>query len=220
VLHPNQLKEAFAMSKSNPQIEPDAAQEDGDTTNFSPNATADLDPFDPVNLRLDQSFTETAGVKKLLLVVPVRRPNPQDFVRVHAGPDYRDTFAVVELRDEREIYLLTPAIARALPGEFTMVILYTAINRQGVLHLWPVKLPAPDGRRSAAEAAELAMRKWIRLRANMSLGAYDVFDAEGVIAEPEWPALSYREILKIAFGAGRLVDSLDHPLIKRLRGLV
>jgi hypothetical protein len=106
-----------------------------------------------------------------------------------------------------------------------MVILYTAINRQGVLHLWPVKLPTPDGRvlewhRSAAEAAELAMRKWIRLRANMSLGAYDVFDAEGVIAEPEWPALSYRKILKIAFGAGRLVDSLDHPLIKRLRGLV
>jgi hypothetical protein len=112
VLHPNQLKEAFAMSKPNPQIEPDAAQEEGDTTNFSPNATADLDPFDPVNLRLDQSFTETAGVKKLLLVVPVRRPNPQDFVRVHADPDYRDTFAVVELRDEREIYLLT----RRLPA--------------------------------------------------------------------------------------------------------
>jgi hypothetical protein len=219
------------VSKPNPQIEPDvtigttpAAPEGGATANFSPNAVG-LDPFDPANLRLDQSFTEIAGVKKLLLVVPVRRPSPQDFVRVHADRDYRDTFAVVELRDDRETYLLTPAIARALPGEFTMVILYTAINRQGVLHLWPVKLPTPDGRvlewhRSAAEAAELAMRKWIRLRANMSLGAYDVFDAEGVIAEPEWPALSYREILKIAFGAGRLVDSLDHPLIKRLRGLV
>ena len=41
------------------------------------------DPFDLANLRLDQSFVETAGVKKLLTTVPVRKPNPQDFVRVH-----------------------------------------------------------------------------------------------------------------------------------------
>ena len=34
------------------------------------------DPFDPENLRLDQSFAETAGVKKLLTTVPVRKPNP------------------------------------------------------------------------------------------------------------------------------------------------
>jgi hypothetical protein len=42
------------------------------------------DPFDLSKLRLDQSFVETAGVKKLLTTVPVRRPNPQDFIRVHA----------------------------------------------------------------------------------------------------------------------------------------
>lgn len=40
------------------------------------------DPFDPENLRLDQSFVETSGVKKLLTTVPVRKPNNQDFVRV------------------------------------------------------------------------------------------------------------------------------------------
>ena len=37
------------------------------------------DPFDPENLRLDQSFTEAAGVKKLLTTVPVRKPKSQDF---------------------------------------------------------------------------------------------------------------------------------------------
>jgi hypothetical protein len=40
------------------------------------------DPFDPENLRLGQSFIETAGVEKLLTTVPVRKPNAQDFVRV------------------------------------------------------------------------------------------------------------------------------------------
>ena len=45
------------------------------------------DPFNPDNLRLSQSFAETVGVKKLLTTVPVRKPSPQDFVRVHPDPN-------------------------------------------------------------------------------------------------------------------------------------
>ncbi len=37
------------------------------------------DPFDPASLRLDQSFTEGAGVKKLLTTVPVRKPKSTGF---------------------------------------------------------------------------------------------------------------------------------------------
>jgi hypothetical protein len=33
-------------------------------------------------LRLDQSYADTVGVKKLLTTVPVRKPGRQDFVRV------------------------------------------------------------------------------------------------------------------------------------------
>jgi hypothetical protein len=131
--------------------------------------------------------------------------------------------AVIELKDDREIFLLQPTIAQELPAEFVMVTLYTAINRQGVVHLWPVRLPASDGRilewhRSAAEAAELAMRRWIRVKANMSLGAYEMFEAASTIPDPTWPELSFQELLRIAF-RDRLVNSLDHPVIRRLRGL-
>jgi hypothetical protein len=182
------------------------------------------DPFDLKVLRLDQSFVEAAGVKKLLTTVPVRRPSPQDFVRVHADPNYRSALALIELRDDREIYLLPPDIARQLPGEFVMANVFTAINRAGVVHLWPVKLPPPDGRvvewhRSAAEAAELAMRKWIRMKANMQLGAYEIFESQGIIPEPEWPTLPFNELLRIAF-RDRYVGSLDHAVVKRLRGHV
>jgi hypothetical protein len=52
-------------------------------------AAAPSDPFDLSNLRLNQDFVETAGVKRLLTTVPVRKPNPQDFVRVHPDPNYR-----------------------------------------------------------------------------------------------------------------------------------
>jgi hypothetical protein len=180
------------------------------------------DPFDVNALRLDQSFVESAGVKKLLTTVPVRKPHGQDFTRVHPGPDYRAQFALIEVRDDREVYLLTPDVARQLPGEYSLATLYTAINRQGVVHLWPVKLPPPDGRiiewhRSAAEAAELAMTKWVRVRANMALGAYEMFESQGAIPEPEWPTLSFSELLRIGFRE-RYVGSLDHALIKRLCG--
>jgi hypothetical protein len=187
-------------------------------------ATASSDPFDLANLRLTQDFVETAGVKRLLTTVPVRKPNPQDFVRTHPDSDYRAALAIIELRDDREIYLVPPDIARELPGEFVMAMVFTAINRQGVVHLWPVRLPAPDGRiiewhRSAMEAAQLAMTRWVRVKANMSLGAYDLFEAAASIPDPTWPELSFQELLRIGFRE-RLITGFDHPVIKRLRGLV
>jgi hypothetical protein len=182
-------------------------------------------PFDPATLRLDQSFADTVGVKKLLTTVPVRKPNRQDFVRVHPDPLYRLTpAAIIELKEDREVYLVTPNMAQALPGEFSTVTLCLAINRQGVLFLWPVKLPNPDGKhnewhRSAAEAAELAMKKWVRVTASMSLGAYQIVEAIGGLPEPVWPDFSFQEILRIAFRE-RIVDRPDHPLVRRLQGIV
>jgi hypothetical protein len=54
------------------------------TATAAPAAAPDL--FDDLaNLRLSQAFAETGGVKKLLRTVPVRKPHPQDFIRVHPG---------------------------------------------------------------------------------------------------------------------------------------
>jgi hypothetical protein len=210
-------KETY-MVKQKPDVvtESSAPPDEVSTATSAPD-----DPFDLTKLRLDQSFVESAGVKKLLTTVPVRKPNPQDFVRVHPDPANRAALAVIELKEDREIYLLTPQVARELPGEFSMVMLFTAINRQGVVHLWPVRLPSPDGRvmewhRSAMDAADMAKRRWVRVKANMSLGAYEIVEA-ATTAEPEFPAVTFQELLRIAF-RDRLVDRLDHPVIKRLRG--
>jgi uncharacterized protein YbdZ (MbtH family) len=180
------------------------------------------DPFDLASLRLNPSFLETAGVKKLLTTVPSRRPNPQDFFRVRAEPEFRESFSAIELRDDREIYLVRPEVLPHLINEVVYVTLFTCINRQGVVSLWPVKLPTPDGKRndwnrSAREAAEKAMTRWIRLKANMSLGAYEMFEAECEMGEPEWPDLTFYDLLKISYH-DRMITSLDHPVVKRLRG--
>ena len=194
------------------------------STPFTPKTVTNPDPFNPESLRLDQSFAETGGVKKLITTVPVRKPGKYDFVRVHPDPAYRWTpAAVIELKEERETYLLTAEMASALPGEFNTAALFLTINRQRVLSLWPIKLPDQGGKSnawhdSAAEAAERAMGKWIRVQANMSLGAYDVAEATGQLSDPTWPDMPFSEILRIAF-RGHIIDSIDHPLVQRLRGL-
>ena len=180
------------------------------------------DPFDLSNLRLSQSFAETSGVKKMLTTVPVRKPSPQDFIRVHPDAKYRENFPMLQLKEDREDFLVVGALVPELVGEFVAMTLFTAINRQGTVFLWPVRLPDPDGKtmdwhRSAREAAELAITDWVRVKANMSLGAYEMFVAENGMQDPTWPEVSFSELVKIGF-RNRLIDSMDHPVIKRLRG--
>jgi hypothetical protein len=182
------------------------------------------DIWSPEALRIDQSVLNTGAAKKLLTTVPVRKPNKQDFVRVNPDPAYRLTVGLIELKDNRETFLVLPAVSQELSGsEFFLATLYLTINRQKVLSVWPVKLPAADGRinewhASAAAAAERAMDKWIRVAANMSLGAYEISEAIADYGEPEWPNMRFMEILKIAF-KDRLIDSPNHAVIQQLRGL-
>jgi hypothetical protein len=182
------------------------------------------DPFDPESLRLSQDFAASLGVKKALLTVPVRKPDKSWFLRVHQDPAFRLQTAVIELKEDREVYLVAPSLWPELATEPTLKpqLLATACNTQGVVFLWPVNLPRPDGRRdewsrSALEAITLATKGWVRIAANMSLGAYEVFTANGQLAEPTWPEVPLRELLRIAF-KDRFVNSLDHPVLRRLRG--
>jgi len=181
-----------------------------------------IDKFNPSNLRLSQNFRENLGVKKHLTTIPVRKPGKQDFVRTHPSPEFRVDTAVIELKEERELYLLAPELLSELPSEWVAKSLITYINRQGVLALWPIGLPNGEGRSnhwndSAREAAQLAQDSWVRVSANMSLGAYDTVSALGDIPEPNWPNLSFGEILKIAF-KGKYIDSLDHAVVRDLLG--
>lgn len=182
------------------------------------------DIFAPENLRLDQNYGELAGVKKTLSTIPVRKPNRREFIRVRNGSDWSVETAIFENYEDRETYIIVPSLWDHLTGEWVPKILYTAMNRQGVLFLWPVKLPGEDNsldqwNTSAHEAAEKAEEGWIRVASNMSLGAYEIFEAVNKFPEPEWPEIELRDILNIAF-RDRMIDSLDHPVIQKLRGVL
>ena len=69
------------------------------------------------------------------------------FVRVHPAPEFRENFPIIEIKDEREEYIVTAGLVPELAGEFVTKTLFLAINRQGTPFFWPIRLPAPDGQR-------------------------------------------------------------------------
>ena len=180
------------------------------------------DPFDPASLRLKANFAEGMATKKLLSSIPVERPNKQDFIRVHPEPAYHLEAALIEIKRDREIYLVRPEYQDALTGECFPAVLFLYVNTLGTPRFWPVRLPV-DGKRNnlyhetALEYAQQAMTHWLRVKANLDLGGYEATVALAKLPEPTWPEQPMNELLRLAF-RDHIIDRDDHPIILKLRG--
>lgn len=228
------------MSDSNPRSrsrlpladQPPLASPSGESESTAPGgngrlqATPPVDEWDLDSLRLPQDFATAVGVKRLIKTVPVKKPLAEWFVRTHPNSDYRLSTAVVELKEDRETYLVVPDLWPALATEptFSPRLLVTSVTRQGVLFVWPIRLPRADGRiddwsRSAMDAADEAQSRWVRVKSDMALQAYVVEVATSQLPEPDWPDITFPEIIKVAF-RDRMISDWDHPILRRLRGEV
>jgi hypothetical protein len=181
------------------------------------------DPFDLSKLALNPSYLESAKVKRVRPVV-TGKPNPQEFIRVHPDPSYRMAFGMLDLKEDREDYLVDPELVPQLPGEVVVKVIYTTINRAGIVRLWPIRMPGPDEKdmlwwRSAHDAANKAMTHWVRVKANMMLGANEYFIAESEIPDPDWREVAPFQVLLADAYRARIIRDLDHPVLKKLRGL-
>lgn len=196
-----------------------------------PSAAPAVDPFDPAAFSVSpQALTAVQGdlgVVPLLTGISVKKPDKQAFFRAHPSPDYSLVAPLLELKEERETYLVSPAVAVMLPGDVTLKQLILCQTRQGALFLWPVPVPPPPGTKgaqrnewhdSARQVLTTAYRSWVRMTADMASGRYNVAIANGITVEPLWPEQSMRDLLELAFGRERLITELGHPLVKRLLG--
>jgi hypothetical protein len=192
---------ATPPQQNKPEIEPDETERGtapGVQDNGRPasNGQADApDPLDLESLRLSQDFAEAVGVKRIIATVPIRKPSREVFIRVHPDSAYQLETLVLELKEDREVYVISRPLWSELATEPTVSsrLLVTAMTRQGVLFVWPLKLPGPDGRiddwsRSALEAADLARTQWVRVTADLALGAY----ALAVAPSPHHPVVARR----------------------------
>jgi len=180
------------------------------------------------DLRVTQDYAGLAPTRKILTVVPLKKPGKQQFVRVHPSDEWSlAPVAILELKDDkdRESYLVMPCLQEALAEEVSMKALFTAITRNGDVFIWPVKLPGPDGRTdtwslSALRAVQAAKEHWVRVSSNMGAKHYEVRVAEAAIPDPQWPDdCTFEDLVNIAF-KDKVIDSLDHPVVRRLRGTI
>ncbi len=195
------------------------------TSNSAPDTAPD--PFDLKALREQQNLIPVA--RRRLGIPVVRKPNRHRFVRVHPSPDYRIDIPIFRpQKDEEgggdeELYYVHLPMLHELAGECRWATVFTAVTIQNNPFLWCVMKPMDTGREpntwlvSNREAAEIAMRKWVRVASDMAAHAYETHEYEGNPPEPQFPKETFQELLRLGF-KHRLIDRPDHPIILGLRG--
>jgi len=174
--------------------------------------------IDLKNVRLPTNYGATLGVKKLLTTIQVGRPKKAQFFRTHQSEDMVFPSMILENNEAQETYVVFPEVAQAISELVRPVFLHAAIDRQNNVFLIPVPLPGDSGVRhpaheSLAQAVEYAKVKWIRLNFNKHISGYDIYQAEALLPEPEWPSGDIESYVQVAF-RGRVITSLDHPVIQ------
>ena len=53
----------------------------------------------------------------------------------------------------------------------------------------------------------------------MGVGGYDVYKPLMPLPDPQWPTMPMADVLRIAF-RNKLIDSMDHIVLRSLRGEV
>lgn len=200
------------------------AASDDTTPKHVPPATPSAVLLDLKALRLPADYGATYGVRKLLTTVPVGKPRGGTFFRTHPSDEMVFPAMLLEQKEARESYLVTPGVAQEISVLVRPVQLYAAIDRQNNVFLIPVPLPGETGLRnpwheSLAQAVERAKSHWLRLIANMLLGGYDIYVAGGALPDPEWPAHDIESLVAVAF-RGKVITSLDHPLVQAVLGKI
>ena len=190
-----------------------------------PDLFADLSQL-AVNQNFDELTTQTDFVH-----IPIRKPNRQCFIRVSPEERHRVQLAMLELDTgtggDRPLFIVLPSILPAvadLPGISPRIVMLAVARPESTPFLWPIKTPNEKGgrkdawSRSALEIARRAMTEWLRVAPNMAMGCYVATIAKASWPEPKWPELTMNEMLRRAVGEEGVIQTLDHPALKALRG--
>jgi hypothetical protein len=161
-------------------------------------------------------------VKLQILKVAIRKPNKHEFIRVRPGDEWKCKVLTYKTGDVDELFVVAPAMLSALQQLTTPTQLHTAITQDGIVFLLPVTLPSSDGKPNSwndtkAAAVQNAELNWVRIVANQARKAYDINLPVNPKPDPEWPDYSFDELLKLAF-KGNVIDSIDHPVVKKILG--
>jgi hypothetical protein len=187
------------------------------------------DIFDNLeSLRLKQDFNRVK-VRKPFTNCPIRKPRTHEWFQVHPDPAYRFETVLFAYKEEMSAEWYLPVgedvLAELDGSSLHNVVIFVWCNRKKDTAIWPIRLADDDGKMNDWHASLLevftkyAQGQWVRMEAGDQGYKIEIAENEG-LPDPEWPPAAINEVLRVAFKGGRVIDSLDHPLIQKLRGRV
>jgi hypothetical protein len=196
-------------SKSKSEPEPESSSE----------SELDLESY-----RVDQDFTAHIQTVKKVLSIPVQRPDKQDWICIHPDKHWRIAVNLLDDKINRRVYLVSRNLVPEVTSDLQPKLLVAYATRRGSYGLWPIRLAGERGdldsyNESAHAIVMQYAGQWIRVLTNQVDKMYEVLETAKIeLPAPKWPE-SFQFIFKLAF-RNRVVNSLDHPVLRSLRGEV
>src|ERR1043166_6236803 len=155
-------------------------------------------------LRISQDFSAGAATKNSTILV--QRPSKVAFIRTHPNPEFRLETLIFE-DVERRVFLIGPEMSSSAATEPAVVpkLLIPAITRGSHLSIWAIRVRDKHGNLDSWNQSALrialheATKAWVRVIPNQLAGVYDSYPARCEMPDPIWPALSFADMLRIAF---------------------
>jgi hypothetical protein len=164
--------------------------------------------------------------KAVLVNVAVDKPPNNSYFRCHRELMLDDQTVLRDTEGtSRVFYYVVPHMRehpKLKPRLRRVTLVLTMTWPSGNILIWPV--PILTDRefpvwKSARAAYELALDKWMQMVWAEDSSDYQLEAAEGIDHEPTWPEKDFGELLKLGFD-GKVIDSEEHPYVRRLRGLI
>ena len=152
--------------------------------------------------------------------IPIKKPGNKNFFRVHPDPSYRLYDVPVFEEEGGDIYLPELELPDDVSEFVTHMNLFTAISHRGKLFVWKFKATDTSWLHSNLRVSRRAVDEWVRIKADFETGGYNIFTAPEPLhsKKPNFPTMSPEELFTLAFDSRR-ITSVEHPLIRSLRGL-
>jgi hypothetical protein len=217
---------APTKTPSNGSVQPEAPSQTNRLDNFKveePPAPTGIPPTHELakfKARSRVNVQETQRVSRTY-AIDLRKPNDQEFVKVRAGFEvFLDCF---KLKENGRLYIFLPEVEPYLKAKhIRQYRLVLAMSFGAVTpFVWPLVVPMDDlGRvwhQSAMGAAKHAEEEWVRIETDKK--NYVAYTVPKPLPDPVWPEEDFLDLVDLAFKNSKL-DTLDHPVLKRLRGEV
>lgn len=174
-------------------------------------------------LQISQDFPKMAAVKPLLTSVRCRKPSKEEFVRVRQGEEYRLRCMCYFDKDSDASYIVSRDVTDHLTDFTKPTELVVCLSRSSTTpFIWPLTIPDSEHPNSwhvsALAAAAFAETQWVQIKSEKSGGLYVTNTPLSTFAEPDWSNVpAFETLLELCF-RGRLIENMNHPIAKKLRG--